>query len=145
MTEQTFPGRRLGLPEAGPGSVAHWGLRILAFLLDWAIASALAFLLVGSAGWDSGTWQAWVPLLVWYLVAASATGLTGASLGQHALRIRVVRLDGKIVGLWRGMVRTALIALVIPPLVYDPDNRGLHDLAVGTVAVRGPSSRAAVE
>ena len=28
-----------------------------------------------------------------------------------------------------------MVALVIPPLVYRPDGRGLHDLVAGTVTV----------
>jgi len=35
-------------------------------------------------------------------------------------------------------VRSLLIALVIPPLVFRPDGRGLHDLAVGSVTVPLP-------
>ena len=34
------------------------------------------------------------------------------------------------------MVRTFLICLVIPPVVFNRDNRGLHDLAVGTIDAR---------
>ena len=34
------------------------------------------------------------------------------------------------------MLRTVLICLVIPPLVWDSDGRGLHDRAVNTVVVR---------
>jgi hypothetical protein len=29
-----------------------------------------------------------------------------------------------------------LICLVVPPLVFNRDNRGLHDLAVKTVSLR---------
>jgi hypothetical protein len=29
-----------------------------------------------------------------------------------------------------------MICLVVPPLIYDRDRRGLHDLASNTVAVR---------
>jgi len=39
-------------------------------------------------------------------------------------------------GLTGSMLRTALICLVIPPLVWDSDGRGLHDRAVDTVVVR---------
>jgi hypothetical protein len=28
------------------------------------------------------------------------------------------------------------VCVVVPPLIYDRDQRGLHDLATGTVAVR---------
>ena len=33
------------------------------------------------------------------------------------------------------MVRTFLICLVIPPIVFNPDRRGIHDLVVGTIAL----------
>jgi len=34
-------------------------------------------------------------------------------------------------------VRSALLCLVIPAVVWDRDGRGLHDTAAGTVLVRG--------
>ena len=34
------------------------------------------------------------------------------------------------------LLRTALIAVVVPPLVRDVDGRGWHDRAAGTVVVR---------
>jgi uncharacterized RDD family membrane protein YckC len=36
----------------------------------------------------------------------------------------------------QAFVRTLLICLVIPPLVFNRDQRGLHDLATGTVPIR---------
>jgi uncharacterized RDD family membrane protein YckC len=33
------------------------------------------------------------------------------------------------------------VALVIPPLVFKPDGRGLHDLASGTVCVTLQTAR----
>jgi uncharacterized RDD family membrane protein YckC len=39
-------------------------------------------------------------------------------------------------GLWRPIVRSVLLALVIPAVIWDADNRGLHDKAAGTVLVR---------
>jgi len=50
--------------------------------------------------------------------------------------VRVVRLDGKPVGLLRSLVRTLLLLAVVPPLVFDRDLRGLHDKAAGTIVVR---------
>ena len=37
---ETYPGERLGLPERGTGSVARWGRRILALLVDWFASHA---------------------------------------------------------------------------------------------------------
>jgi len=63
------------------------------------------------------------------------TGLTGFTIGKRVLRLRVIRLDGKPVGLWRALVRTVLMMLVVPMLIMDRDLRGLHDKASGTVVV----------
>lgn len=137
--EWLYPGSRLGLPQAGVGSVAGWGSRLLALLLDWAAANAAAFALVRDTDmWSARSGLQWVPLVVWFLEVWLLTALTGASLGQRLLRLAVLRLDCRPVGLWRALVRTGLIAAVVPPLVFDRDGRGLHDLVVGTVVVRAP-------
>jgi hypothetical protein len=34
------------------------------------------------------------------------------------------------------LVRSILVVLVIPPLVFRPDGRGLHDMAVKTRTIR---------
>ncbi len=39
-------------------------------------------------------------------------------------------------GLLAGAVRTGLLCLVIPAVVWDKDGRGLHDLAARTAIVR---------
>jgi uncharacterized RDD family membrane protein YckC len=50
--------------------------------------------------------------------------------------LRVVRLNGQRLDAARALLRAVLIALVIPPLVFQPDGRGLHDLAVGSLVIR---------
>ena len=56
--------------------------------------------------------------------------LSGGSFGQLATRLRVVRIDGsgRPLSLLTALLRQVLICLVIPPLVFRPDGRGLHDL-----------------
>lgn len=135
-----YPGERLGLPESGPGSVAGWGRRIAALVLDWLASSLVAVGLFGYQ-WFGATAgeQGWVgssPLLVFLVESTVLTALMGGSFGQLLLRVAVVRVDGRPVGLLQALVRTLLILLVIPPLVYNRDRRGLHDLAVKTVALR---------
>lgn len=39
-------------------------------------------------------------------------------------------------GLVAALVRTVLLCLVIPPVVWDREGRGMHDAAAGTVLVR---------
>lgn len=139
-TGPSYPGERLGLPPSGPGSVAGWGRRILALVVDWVASTLVATVLLGYQ-WYGATApeQGWVgaaPMLVFLLEATVLTALLGGSFGQLALRIVVVRLGGGPVTLLRALLRTLLILLVVPPLVFNRDQRGLHDLAVGTVVLR---------
>lgn len=103
----------------------------MALVLDW-LACLLVTRLVGA----SGEAEAWVTLLVFFVEVSLFTALVGASFGQLLTRVAVVRLDGTPVNLLLAMVRTALICVVVPPVIYDRDQRGLHDLATGTVTIR---------
>ena len=67
-------------------------------------------------------------LRVFLPVALILVWLAGASFGQMLVRIRVHRLDGRPLTLFRALQRQLLVCLVIPPLVFRPDGRGLHDL-----------------
>lgn len=136
------PTARHDLPAEGPGAPAGWGRRFVALLVDWAIGNAIAFVFAGPAVWDRERGLVWLPLLSWFVLVWLFTSFTGASLGQWLLRLRVIRLDRRRVGPWIGFIRTALIALVIPPLIFTPDRRGLHDLIAGTACVNGPRSAA---
>jgi uncharacterized RDD family membrane protein YckC len=73
---------------------------------------------------------------VFLLESALFTALMGGSFGQLLLRVAVVRVDGSPVSLLRALLRQVLVCLVVPPLVFNRDQRGLHDLAAGTVSVR---------
>ena len=77
---------------------------------------------------------------VFALESTVLTALAGGSFGKLATGLRVVREDGsgQPVDLMRSLLRAVLVCLVVPPLVYRPDRRGLHDMAAGsrTVAVR---------
>jgi uncharacterized RDD family membrane protein YckC len=139
-TAAPYPGERLGLPESGPGSVAGWGRRLLALLVDW-LASTLAAAGLFGYQWFGATAgeQGWVgaaPVLVLLVEVTLFTALMGGSFGQLLVRIGVARVDGGQVTVLRAFVRTVLICLVIPPLVFNRDQRGLHDLAAGTVTLQ---------
>ena len=58
------------------------------------------------------------------------------SFGQLLLGMRVVPIAGGYLGWWRPIVRTLLICLVIPAVIWDRDQRGAHDRLAGTVLVR---------
>jgi uncharacterized RDD family membrane protein YckC len=73
---------------------------------------------------------------VLFVVTSLLVGLLGTSLGHRLLGVRVARLDGRAVGIPKAMLRSLLLCLVIPAVIYDKDRRGLHDLAAGTIVVR---------
>jgi hypothetical protein len=39
-------------------------------------------------------------------------------------------------GVWRPLARTVLLCLVVPAVIWDRDQRGMHDRLIGTVLVR---------
>lgn len=125
--EHGYPGRRFGLPEEGPRSVAGVGRRLAALVLDWLACMAISLAIFRVQVWTIAFFAGEVWLL---------TALTGFTLGKRLLGIRVARIDGKPVGLLSSLVRTALLLLVVPALVYDRDLRGLHDKAARTVVLR---------
>ena len=114
--------------------MASWGRRILALFIDWIASSLVASLVAEAASLGSDDARA-LPLLVFLVEVTAFTGLAGASFGQLALRVVVARVDGRRLSLVSAFVRTVLICLVIPPVVFNRDNRGLHDLAVGTITL----------
>ena len=122
-----------------PGlETASWGRRILALFVDW-VASTLAVIAV--IGLDEyteiGSISSFIVLGVFVLESALLTALVGGSFGQLVTRLRVVPEDGspKNVDPLRALARQLLVALVIPPLVFRPDRRGLHDIAAGSATV----------
>ena len=125
---QKWAGQRLGLTESGPGSQAKIGRRVLAMMIDWALAMLVS---QAFAGGDST-----ITLAVFAVMQLLLVATLGYSVGHRVLGLQVRRLDGQYVGLWRSLVRVALILLVIPATIWDGDNRGLQDKAAGTVLVR---------
>jgi RDD family protein len=123
----SYAGQRLGLPEHGRGAVAGFGRRIVAYLIDAAACSLIAGGLLRDRQ---------LTLLVFALEVLVLTALAGGSAGQLAYGLRVVRLDAQPVGIPRAFLRTVLLCLLVPALIWDRDGRGLHDKAAGTVVVR---------
>lgn len=131
----SYPGQALGLPQEGSGSVASWLTRFGALVVDWLASFGVASLVSGGANLETGSLDWYTPLV--FLVEVSLlTVLTGGSFGQGVFRLAVMRLDRRAPNLLQALARTVMVLLVIPPLVFNRDNRGLHDLALRTVVVR---------
>ncbi|HEY9334493.1 RDD family protein [Kribbella sp. NPDC050459] len=139
--EFRYPGNRLGLPEDGPASAATWGRRVLALLIDWLIAALITSVITARPIWDGGPNYGSINTAVFFGTTAILTGLLGCTIGHRicGLQVRPVRAGKTFVappGLLAGIVRSLLICLVIPAVVFDRDRRGLHDLAAKTIVVR---------
>jgi uncharacterized RDD family membrane protein YckC len=123
-----YPGERLGLPETGPGSIARAGRRLAAIVIDWGIA-----LLISNFAFEG---DSWATLAVFAAEQILLVGTLGYSIGHRIAGIHVVRLGGGTPGPLAGLVRSLLLCLVIPAVIFDPDQRGLHDKAMNTVLIR---------
>jgi hypothetical protein len=137
-----YPGQRLGLPDTGPGSIARFGRRVVALVIDWFIAYGLAGLAV-SVGVISRHDFLYTQVgstavaVIWLALGIVAVRLFGFTPGQFALGIRVASVDERQhVGLGRATIRGLLVFLVIPALFTDADYRGLQDLTTKTAVVR---------
>jgi uncharacterized RDD family membrane protein YckC len=130
-----YPGQRFELPKQGMGSVARMGRRIVALTLDWTAAilvTHLAFpdLVYGSEGFAAAT------LGVFAIEVTLLTTATGSSFGYKIAGIRLISISPARISFLKVVVRTALLCLVVPALIWDRDGRGLHDKAVGTITMR---------
>ncbi|MHA6667997.1 RDD family protein [Homoserinimonas sp. A447] len=123
-----WPGERLGLPESGPRSVARPGRRIAALAIDFALAALLSAVFFQYNGLAS--------TLIFAITQIVFITLVAGGIGHLLVGLRVVPITGGWIGWWRPVVRTVLVCAVIPPLIWDTDQRGLHDKIAGTVLVR---------
>jgi uncharacterized RDD family membrane protein YckC len=119
-----------------PFETASWGRRILALFVDWFACTLAVSLFTPVYGVQNQTGQWWV-LLAFVVETSVLTALSGGSFGKLATRLRVVRADGsgRPVGFLPALARSLLVAVVIPPLVFRHDGRGLHDMLCGTATV----------
>jgi hypothetical protein len=130
--DAAYRGQRLGLPESGPGSMAPLGRRVVALFIDWIAALLISRALVGA---PETTLESFATLGIFALEVTVLTWLWGSSFGQRLVGIRVVGRTRRL-GLVAAALRTFMICIVIPPVIWDADGRGLHDRAVDSVVVR---------
>lgn len=130
-----YVGERIGLPPSGPGSRAPTGRRLLALFVDGLLCQLVAMAVLGYEQGQGGL-GTFKPLLVVFLLNVAMVGTWGSTIGHRLLGLRVERCPRGYAGFGRGLVRSLLLCLAIPPVVVDRDGRGLHDRLAGTVIVR---------
>jgi uncharacterized RDD family membrane protein YckC len=132
--EDDYPGRRLGMPQTGSGSLGRFGRRLIAIFVDWTMCQLLAYGLFGVALAQGGP-GSWVPLGIFAVENLLLLSTLGATFGQRLLGLRLISVTGGLSPV-QVLVRTVLLCLAVPALIWDRDQRGLHDKAAKTVLVR---------
>ena len=125
-----WPGKRLGLPAAGPRSIGRLGRRIGGISIDWAISLLITY------GFFHRDPDGFIALSVFVVTQLLFLWIANGSVGHLLVGLRVVPANPGYLGFWRPLVRTILLAVVIPAVIYDRDQRGLHDRWAGTILVR---------
>ncbi|MFI9820705.1 RDD family protein [Streptomyces sp. NPDC052013] len=126
-------GEQLGLPESGPGSIARPGRRLGALAVDWSLCVLIAYgLITEGYGQATSNWA----LLIFLVLSVLTVGTLGFTPGKRLFGLRVVTLATGQVHPGRALLRSVLLCLAIPALIWDRDGRGLHDRLAGTVEIR---------
>ncbi|MGV8876935.1 MAG: RDD family protein [Rhodoglobus sp.] len=128
QSNDQWPGQRIGLPEHGSRSIGRLPRRLLALVIDWVFAVAVS---IAFFNYDSlATLAVFATAQIVLLITANG------SFGHLMLGLRVVPIAGGALALWRPIVRTLLLCIVIPAVIWDADQRGMHDRLAGTLLVR---------
>jgi uncharacterized RDD family membrane protein YckC len=106
-----------------------------ALFVDWMLSLVVAAFITAELHMGGQT-KSLMTLAVFGAETWVLTGLMGTTIGKRVFGLHVARLDGRPVGLIWSFVRTALLLVVVPALLWDRDYRGLHDRAANTVVVR---------
>jgi uncharacterized RDD family membrane protein YckC len=122
-----------GAGPVDPFQTPSLARRFGALFLDWL----LCLLVAGFFG--NPARQGWPPVVVLIVEYALFVGLFGQTPGMALTRIRCVSFaDGGRIGIARAFLRGVLLCLVVPALIMDGLNRGLHDRAAGSIVVDAP-------
>jgi uncharacterized RDD family membrane protein YckC len=122
--------------SSGIGSVAGFGSRLVAFIIDAALANVVALIIDG--GYHRGERQSLVIAVAFLLIELIFVAFVGQTPGMRVAGIGVIRYggDGGRAPLRWVALRTVLLATVILGLFTDSSGRAMHDRAAGTVMIR---------
>ncbi len=121
-----------GAPEhGGPGAVAAAAPRLGAFLVDIVLSALVAGIFTAPELPRNRS------LLVFAVLYFGFTVLAQQTPGMRLLKLRVIRVDRPVpIGLWRSVVRTVGVILLLPAVLRDAQGRSLHDRLTQTSVVR---------
>jgi uncharacterized RDD family membrane protein YckC len=110
--------------------------RLGALLVDWIIASLSAAALAGTHYPPKDIKENLIITAFFVVEMSVLTGLVGFTIGKRIFQLKVENPDGQPIGVARAFVRSLLVCLVIPAIVMNDDQRGIHDLAAGSRVAR---------
>jgi uncharacterized RDD family membrane protein YckC len=117
--------------DSGPGEVAPAAPRLGAFLVDIVLSGLVAGIFTAPELPRNRS------LLVFAVLYFGFTVLAQQTPGMRLLKLRVVRVDRPApIGLWRSVVRTVGVILLLPAILRDERGRSLHDRLTQTSVVR---------
>jgi uncharacterized RDD family membrane protein YckC len=132
-------------PESGPGAVAGVGVRLGAFIVDSVIAIAIAFAAgfrpshhnPGSPAASPSFEYNFVVYAAFLAIELVFVSLAGQTPGMRLAGAAVINAaDATKPRLRWVLVRTLLLAAVVPALIMDGTGRAMHDRAAATATVR---------
>jgi uncharacterized RDD family membrane protein YckC len=112
------------------------GRRLAALVIDWVVALLSAAVIAPNAGEPQRFLETLIVPGVFVVEVGLLTGLLGFSIGKRLVALRVEGPDGRPIGVPRALLRTLLLALVIPALVMNDERRGLHEVATTSRVIR---------
>ncbi len=127
------------MPRGGPGSLGRFGRRVVGVVIDWTLCQLIAYGIFSvplpftevATSADTA-----VLLAIFAIENLLLVGTIGYTVGHRVVGLRVQSTDGRSPRPLQTVVRTVLLCLFVPAMIWDRDGRGLHDKAAGTLIVR---------
>lgn len=121
-------------PSSRVGQIAGFGPRFLAFVVDGILADLIGFLADG--GFHNSGRHTWITLIAFLLIELVFVPFAGQTPGMRVVGIGVLRRDrhGRLAFRW-ALVRTVLLAFVLPAVIADQSGLAMHDRAAGSVII----------
>jgi uncharacterized RDD family membrane protein YckC len=130
-------------PHAGgtPANLADWGTRAIGFLIDYAPVFIVG--LVASGSWPLRTMAGLLGLAYW-IYLGHLDGVTGQSPGKAMQGIRVVNIQGELIGSGPGIARKVAhivdgmicgLGYLLP--IVDAQRQTIADKIMSTYVVTG--------
>jgi uncharacterized RDD family membrane protein YckC len=112
------------------------GRRFVALVIDWTVAVLSSAAVARTTVPPEGLRDSFIVSGVFIVEVGLLTGLLGVSIGKRLMGLRVEGPDTRPIGVPRALLRTFLLALVIPALLMNDERRGLHDVATTSRVIR---------